>query len=266
MTDILKYLSVYWDYFKQYWRTRLVYRWDFFLGATGQTVNVFAKLAFLTLIFTQVNSLQGWSFNEMLFLAGFSGLVLFTHNVFMFNIYTLGEDYILTGDLDRYLVRPLNPLFQIYSDDVHDNNVPKVIANAALVAYASVQLGLVLTPLQLVYAAASFVSGILVVASIYLAFSSTAFWTGTSKNAIWLVFRISDFRRYPIGIFAVFVQALLVTAVPLAFASFFPASFLLGRDAYMEWQLLSPFAGPVLFALSYAFWKKGLSGYSSTGS
>jgi len=261
-----KYLRIYYLYFVQYMKSRLIYKSDFVLGATAQMMSVVVSLTFLTLIFTQIENLQGWTFNEMLFLAGFGGAVIFTQNVFLFNIIRVGEEYIVKGKLDRFLVRPLNPLFQVYADDVHDNNIPKVIANFALIFYAGYQIGLTPDLLTLIYAAFSMLSGMLVMGSIYLLFSSTAFWTGTSRNAVWLIFRLSNFRRYPIEIFAVIIQGLLVTLVPLAFASFFPASFILGKEGFGSWKLVTPFVGPVFFYIAYRFWKYGLSNYSSTGS
>ena len=261
-----KYLSFYWLYFVQYWKSRLVYKTDFLLGATSQSISMAVSLAFLTLVFTNITNLQGWTFNEMLFLAGFGGTVLFTQNMFLFNITRLGDDYILSGDMDRFLLRPLNPLFQVYADDVHDNNLPKVIANIALVAYASVQIGLKFTFLEIIYAAVSMTSGILVIASIYLLFSTTAFWTGTSRSAVWLFFRVSNFRKYPFEIFAISIQVVLVTLIPIAFASYFPASFLLGKEGFETWKLATPFVGPVFYIMAYKFWRFGLSKYSSTGS
>lgn len=263
---IRKYLSIYLSYFVQYWKSRLEYRSDFLISGTGQLINTVVQLGFLTLIFTQVESIRGWSFNEMLFLAGFSGSVVFTHNFFLFNIYRLGEEYVVTGDLDRFLLRPLSPLFQIYADSVHDNNLPKLIANLALVVYAGTQLGLVMTPVKWFYALFTFVSGVMTVASIYLLFSSTSFWTGTSKSAIWLIFRLSDFRRYPFGIFGLIIQVALVTVVPLAFASYFPVSYILSKPGYETAKLFSLVSGPVLFAVAWLLWRKGLSEYSSTGS
>ena len=261
-----KYIKVYSLYFVQYWKSRLIYKTDFLLGATGQTISMAVSLAFLTLVFTNITNLQGWTFNEMLFLTGFGGTILFIQNFFLFNIFRLGDDYILSGDLDRFLLRPLNPLFQIYADDVHDNNLPKVIANIALVIYSVTQIGLNLTLLQLIYAGFSLISGILVIASIYLLFSTTAFWTGSSRSAVWLFFRLSDFRKYPFEIFAITIQILLVTLVPIAFASYFPASFLLGKEGFTTWKVLTPLVGPIFYFGAYKFWKYGLSKYSSTGS
>lgn len=263
---VKKYLAIYWRYFKQYWKTRLVYKADFAVGFVAQLVNLGASLAFLTLLFTQVESINGWSFNEMLFLAGVGGFIMNFHHIFLFNMFSL-EDYIVDGKMDRFLVRPLSPLFQVYADNVSDNNLSKLIANAALIVYSSSQLGLnLLTVPNVVYGAAALVSGVLVFAAAYMVFATTGFWTGRSRSAIWLIFRLSEYRRYPYNIYSLPIQIILVTAIPLAFASFFPATFFLDRSAWRIWQYISIAAGPALYSLALVFWRYGLSNYSSTGS
>lgn len=263
---IRKYLRIYWLYFRQYWKTRLVYKMDFTVGFIAQLVNLGASLAFLTLLFTQVENINGWTFNEMLFLAGVGGFIMNFHHVFLFNMFHL-EDYIVEGKMDRFLVRPLRPLFQVYADDVSDNNISKLIANSALIIYSANQIGMnLLTPSNVIYGAAALISGTMVFAAAYMAFATTGFWTGRSKSAIWLIFRLSEYRRYPYNIYSLPIQIILITAIPLAFASFFPATFFLERDAWQIWQYISIIAGPVLYGLSLLFWKYGLSNYSSTGS
>jgi len=244
----------------------MVYKKDFVLGMAAQLVSMTTALAFLTLVFTQVNSIQGWSFNELLLLAGFSGFVMNLHHIFLFNIYRLGEDYIVKGGMDRLLLRPLNPLFQLYADDVSDNNVSKFIANGALIIYSSIQIGLEVGLVNLLGGIGFIFSGVLVFAAAFLAFATTAFWTGKSDAAIWLIFQLSDFRKYPYNIYGTAIKVLLVSLVPIAFASFFPVTFLLEKQGWKFWQVISLVAGPVFYFMAYKFWKYGLSQYSSTGS
>jgi ABC-2 type transport system permease protein len=123
-----------------------------------------------------------------------------------------------------------------------------------------------LRPEFALYAVPALFSAVLGFASVYLWISSLAFWTGKNRPLVWIVFRISDFRRYPFSIYSTAIRALLVTLVPLAFASFFPATFFLEREGWRAWQLASLVAGPVAFFLAYRFWEFGLSNYSSTGS
>lgn len=266
MYELKKHMKIYWQYFRQFWKSRMVYKKDFALGMFAQLISLATALAFLTLIFTRVDSIQGWSFNEMLLLAGFSGFVLNVHHLFLFNIYYLGEKYVVKGKLDRVLLRPLNPLFQVYADDVSDNNLSKLVANFALIIYSIAQIGLNLTLFQILLGIGFFVSGLLAYGGAFLAFATTAFWTGRSDAAIWLIFQLSDFRKYPYIIYGDAIKIILVTLVPIAFLSFFPVEFLLGRTGIGSTHITILLAGPVFYLLGYGFWKLGLSNYSSTGS
>lgn len=266
IASIKKHWRVYRKFFAMYMKSRLIYKADFILGFTSQLISLIFSVAFLTLLFTQVENIQGWSFNEILLLAGFSGLILNLHHIFFFAPYRLGEDYIISGKMDRYFVRPLNMLFQVFARYIADDNISKFLANIAIIIYASSQIGLTFEPVKLLYGAAAVVSGVMVIGSIFVTFGTTAFWTGRSQAIFWLFFRISDFRRYPYNIFSQPIKIILVTIVPIAFTSFFPTTFLLDMEQWRSWQIASLVVGPVLYYGAYQFWKYGLSSYSSTGS
>ena len=266
ISGVKKHWSVYKKFFAMYMKSRLIYKADFVLGFTSQLINLVFSVAFLSLLFTQVESIQGWSFNEILLLAGFSGLILNLHHIFFFAPYRLGEDYIISGRMDRYFVRPLNMLFQVFARYIADDNISKVLANIAIVVYAWNQLALSIAPVKIVYGLLAIISGVMVLGSIFVTFGTTAFWTGRSQAIFWLFFRISDFRRYPYNIFSQPIRIILVTIVPIAFTSFFPTTFLLGMPEWRPWQIATLIVGPVMYFLAYQFWKLGLSNYSSTGS
>lgn len=267
LDELKRYIYIYRHYFVQFWKSRLVYRTDFLMGVTSQAISLAGKLAFLGLLFTQVEHINGWDFHEMLLLAGVGGFIMNTHHLFLFNIYRLGETYVVRGKLDRVLVRPLNPLFQVYADDVSDNNLSKLFVNIGLVLYAAQHIAIpVFTPMKMLYLFLALLSGIMVFAAIYLVFATTAFWTGRSDAALWFIFNITDFRRYPYDIYTAPIRALLVTLIPIAFATFFPTTFLLELAEWTEWQLLTLVIGPVFYLIAYQFWKYGMHNYSSTGS
>lgn len=266
ISSIKKHWSVYKKFFVMYMKSRLIYKADFTLGFFSQLVNLIFSVAFISLLFTQVENIQGWTFNEILLLTGFSGLILNLHHVFLFTLYKLGESYIISGKLDRYFVRPLNMLFQVFARYIADDNISKLLANSVIIAYAWNQLSYTLTPLKVLYGLTAVFSGVMVIGAIFLVFATTAFWTGRSQAVFWLFFRISDFRKYPYNIFSQPIQLLLITLVPIAFTSFFPTTYLLDMTQWRPWQLASLIVGPIFYLIAYKFWRYGLSEYSSTGS
>jgi ABC-2 type transport system permease protein len=71
--------------------------------------------------------------------------------------------------------------------------------------------------------------------------------------------------QYPLTIYPKAIGVWLTWVIPYGFASFYPASYLLGKDiGALAW--LGPVVAAALLALAYAVWRFGLRYYSSTGS
>lgn len=66
-----------------------------------------------------------------------------------------------------------------------------------------------------------------------------------------------EFARYPITIYPHFIGVLLTWIVPFAVTSYYPVSYLLGRDA--GWlAFITPFVAGVLLTVGYRFRLVGL--------
>ncbi|WP_210364160.1 ABC-2 family transporter protein [Bacillus sp. REN3] len=60
--------------------------------------------------------INGWTFNEILFIYGIAATGRSIHQIFFDNLWTLGWQYIHPGKLDSLLIRPVNPLFHVEAD------------------------------------------------------------------------------------------------------------------------------------------------------
>src|SRR5579883_2310093 len=100
----------------EYWRinllTLLEYRANFVMWFVFTIVYHGVALGALYVTMRQFPSMNGWSFREMFFLYALwmGGHEL--HNVLFFNIVTVPE-FVREGRFDRFLVRPLDTLFQV---------------------------------------------------------------------------------------------------------------------------------------------------------
>jgi len=267
LDEVKHHWQVYRSFFIAFVKTKLIYKTDFILGTLNQLVSLTASVAFIGLIFTQIESLNGWSIYELLFLAGVSRLILNVHGFFGFGPFSLGEHYIVRGRLDRFKVRPLNVLFQVYGSYVQTHAFSDIVASIFLIAYTLPYLGVtVITPLNMVYFLFAVVSGVLTIGAVFLAFASTGFWTGRTESLFQIFFDLASFRKYPLTIYSAPLKAFFTVLFPVAFASFYPVTFLLGKESSAFLEFTTLFVGPVFYLGAYGFWRYGLSKYSSTGS
>jgi hypothetical protein len=68
-------------YFAQFLKMRMAYRADFLVDLAANLFAIGIQLATLTVLFSKVPSLRGWSFEQVLFIYGFSLLPLGLFNL-----------------------------------------------------------------------------------------------------------------------------------------------------------------------------------------
>src|SRR5712692_3603942 len=92
------------------------YRVSFLIGLGALFIAQGASLATIWVIMQKVPSLNGWTLTELLLIYG---LVIFCRSfshMFTDNTWRVGGA-IRAGDFDRYLVRPIDPLFHLLADE-----------------------------------------------------------------------------------------------------------------------------------------------------
>src|SRR5690625_3218938 len=111
----MKYLKLYWNYFKYNFKSIYIYKLDFFIGNISFVISSLALLATIFIIFNVTDSIGEFNVKEMVFLYGFVSLARALWNFFLFNTINIGS-YIKSGQLDLILIRTVNTLFILISE------------------------------------------------------------------------------------------------------------------------------------------------------
>ncbi len=260
-----RYLDLYRYFVIQRFKILMEYRLNFFIGSTSTAVLQAASLAAIWVVMRQIPSLNGWNFYEVILVYGLLTMGESITHMFADNLWTIGWVYVRSGDFDRFLVRPIDPLFHLLADRFCHDGFGNLITGALLVGVSMHNLGIALTPLRLVYILVSVISGGLIFIALNLFTATSVFWIMESIPVTQMVFTMNEFAKYPLSIYHSSIRILLTWIIPYGFVSFYPASYLLGRDAgTLVW--LSPLVAGVFIFAAYRFWLFGLRHYSSTGS
>ena len=260
-----RYLNLYLRFLAQRFKVLLEYRVNFLLGVVSTAAMQAAGVAAIWVIMRQVPDINGWGFDEVLLVYGLITLAKSLAHMFADNLWTLGEVYIRTGGFDRFLVRPIDPLFHLLADRFCHDGIGDFLVGLALVIKASTALGIAADPANLVYLAVSVAAGGGIFVALNLITATTAFWIVQSIPVTNSVFKFHEFAQYPLTIYPKAIGILLTWVLPYAFASFYPASHLLERDVGAM-AFLGPPVAAVLLVASYGVWRFGLRRYASTGS
>ena len=264
------YLATY----ARYWRisllTMLEYRANFIMWAAFTIIYHGTALVALWVTLRNFPSINGWDFRETAFMYALWMLGHAVHNTFFFTVGSVPE-FIREGRFDRFLVRPLDPLFQAMTVPMQvspDELVLAVIYLAAATAFAHVHVG----PVFVLYVPLVAIGGALIDFGINLVIATLAFWFIRIDALRWVFMSLEqEFSRYPISIYQRGVRVALAFVLPFAFMNYFPATYLLGKaedglHLNNAVGLLTPLVGLVCAAAGYAFWRVGIDRYQGTGS
>ena len=262
---MLRYLHLYRHFLAQRLKVLMEYRVNFLVGATSTIFLQAAGLLAIWAVMRQVPEINGWSFDEILLVYGLLTLAKSINHMFADNLWTLGNSYIRTGSFDRFLVRPIDPLFHLLADRFCHDGIGSFLVGAALVAKAMIGLGIAASPANLLYLFLAIASGGAIFISLNLITAVSSFWVVESIPVVRSVFEFNEFAKFPLTIYPRAIGILLTWLVPYGFASFYPASHLLDRDVGALAWLGLPLAA-LLSLVAYRFWLVGLRHYASTGS
>lgn len=261
-----KYLKLYPYYVSRSIKARLSYRLDAVIGMFGFLIENTILFSTLYLTIRTIPSLNGWDINMMGFLYGFYLIPKAIDHIFSDQIWQLSNGGITRGILDKYLIKPINPLFQLIAEMIQLEGVGELILGIVFLA--------VFTPtLTIAWSLSSILSLIVIVIfamgfffAIKLIFASISFWTKRSIEVMTLVYDFSNFAKYPLEIFNRMIRIVMTFVLPFSVVIYFPIQTLIFGGNMWTSTLYVAIASTIMVLISLVVWTKGLKRYESAGS
>jgi ABC-2 type transport system permease protein len=260
-------VSIYYYYFKQFLKSKAEYRVDFLFGIASQIlISLFGLLFILMLLDGEsVKQIGDWSRLEVMLIYGYSMLSFALFNTVATNLYRFGDRYVIGGEFDRVLVRPLNSLSQVLFEAFNLESIGTFILGACIFSYACRGLHLSLGILDYCWLGISVISGSIILISVFISLSTLSFYFEDKLGIGAPVYSLINFGRYPTPIFNSTIQFILSFIIPFAFVAFYPATHFLGREEYRYFCYCTPLVALASFSFALFFWCQGVKRYASTG-
>jgi ABC-2 type transport system permease protein len=245
------------------------YRLSFALFTLGQVLVTVLDFGAIIVIFHQVHALAGWSFADVAFLYGSSGVCAGIADTFISPV-ERASFHIKQGSFDQFLVRPLGPLFQLSTQEFALRRVGKLLQPAVVLIVAATQVSVGWDVARAGVLFSSLAAGVVIFGAIWVMTSSLAFWTvDTQEVANSFTYGGSLMTQYPLDVLGVWMRR-FVLFVPLAFVNYLPATWLLHRPDVLGlpvWvRLSSPVVALLVALVARAVWLSAIRHYRSTGS
>lgn len=242
------------------------YKIDFLTGAVSFLINQVINIAFLWIIFSQIPSLVGYSFEQIVFIYGFSLIPKAIDHLFCDNLWSIGYFIVRKGDFDKYLTRPINPLFHVLVEKFQVDAFGELLVGLLLIGSVIGQVDIQWSFLNILLLILVVPFAALIYTGIKTVTAALSFWIKRSGNVMHMCYMCNDFAKYPTTIYNNVVRGVITFIIPFAFTAFYPASyFLTGENALFN------IGGTVLislllFAVSVLVWNRGIRAYESAGS
>ena len=229
-----------------------------------------AELAAVFIVFAHAGRIAGFGITEALLFYGLAGVTFSTTDFVMGSVERLGG-HIRRGTFDTMLLRPVSPLVQLATDEFSPRRLGKVVPAAVALGYALAHAGIAWTPARVAALPLAVGCGMVICGSIWIIGACIQFFVteaGEAANSV--TYGGQALTEYPLAVYGRGVVRAVTYAVPLAFVSWQPGLYLLGRADPLGMPPALRYAAPgvaaVLAVLAALVWRTGLRHYRSTGS
>lgn len=270
MHTLSRYLRL-WLAFGRYGLVReLTFRTNFLVKLFVEILWLSILLVFYETVFVQTNHVATWSREEYLFFVGcyftLGGLMelFFLENCNQF------ADLVRTGDLDFYLLRPIDEQFLVTCRNIDWSCGANVLMGLGVMLIALVSLGWSFNLLQVALFLAMFASGLALCYSCMLMLTSASVWFMRNQSLYEMWWLFTTLMRYPREIFTSWWAAPMAWffsfVVPIMLVTNIPAQVMLDKAFDPRVVGYTVLATVIMLWLSRRFFMHALSRYRSASS
>jgi len=245
-------------------QSEIEYRANTLVNLINSALMVILLIAILNAFFFRVETLGGWSLDQMLALFGVALILEGLIDCWLYpSLHRLSES-VRRGDLDLVLVRPVDSQFAMSFSNLHIWKAPNIFIGFGIVLYSMNQLG-TLSPINVAQFLLMLTCGIAIFYSIFLATCTLAFWL-TMIEDVWIItYSLMEVGRFPVTAYPGWMRIVMTYVVPIAFISNVPAEAAAGLLT-IDRQIAGFVVAALALGLSRWFWRYSLARYSSASS
>ncbi len=251
-------------------RAQMQYKTSFWMELLGFGLVTGLEFVAVAILLARFQTIVGWSLAEVALLYGLSSLAFGIAEMVGRGFDAPFERMMQQGAFDTVLTRPLGSFFSVLASEFQLMRLGRMTQAVAVLSYGLARLPIAWTLDKVVVLLLSLLSGAVIYIGLVVMGATVCFWTIKTPEVI-NVFTVggSEAASYPISIYGGLVRNIFLLVIPIAFANYPAALYLLGRTdplglpAWLAW--FAPAVAALFFGVALAFWRVGVTKYASTG-
>lgn len=246
-------------------RSQLSYKADSIIMMISFAVTETISLATVYLIVGSVPALGVWTFQSLAFLFGFTLVPKAIDHIFTDELWILAYWAVLHGDLDVYMTRPINPLFQFLAKTFKWDGIGEFAVGIVVMCVFASSSGIAWTASGVIGLIVCGLLGIFCFTGIKLMFASLAFWIKSAGVFLNTVYGFSNYAKYPVRYMGKAFASIMFFVIPFGLFLYYPVECLI-TGTNIWWSVLwSAVAAVIIMALACTVWRLGIRRYESAG-
>jgi ABC-2 type transport system permease protein len=177
--------------------SEMAFRANFLVKLLVEILWLGILLVFYWKLFENTSSIAGWTRSEYFFFVGCHYTLTGIVETFFLSNCTEFAELIRTGDLDQYLLKPIDEQFLVSCRWIDWSTLPNILQGAGIMIAALVVRGWTVEPLRLVLFIVLLGCGCALAYSFLLMLSCTAVWLVRNQNLMEMWWMITTLMRYP---------------------------------------------------------------------
>lgn len=263
----MRYIRLIGIFIRTAFQNESAYRLNFFMNLLNVALSLAGGIGGIYILFSNNESLNGWSMSETLAVLGVYMLVQAVKGLVispsMNKLGGMGGE-IEMGTFDYTLLKPISKQYYVSIREWSLWSVLHIAVSIGVIILAMSEMDVEVTAASTTEFLFALVISMGLLYSIMLILSSIAFWyRGT--YVLWIMEDVLQVGRYPIGIYPNFIKLLLTWVFPIGFIVSVPVEILMQKADLV--MLLAGFVMMfVLFVVATVFFNISLRKYSSASS
>ena len=260
LTEVKNNIKYFFSAIKVGIKSAMAYKASFIIQALFMMINNLFFLVFWGVVFSKTGSDTSISFNNVLFLWGFSAASYGIAYFFFGGMQKINE-YIINGTMDSFLLQPKNVLLNVLT------------SKCVFSAFGDLLYGIIIALVavkgdigRFIFFLVISITGSVFFISTEIILRSLTVWLGDTKTIAgrYIDMLLITFSTYPENIFRTGIKVMLYTVVPVAYLAYIPSKIMVGFNLYLLIAIVV--AELVYSTVAYKVFNKAIKNYESGNS
>lgn len=250
-------------------RSEMQYRASLAAETFGAFIITALDFIAIVILLGRFQGIGGWTLAEVAFLYG-AATVSFSLAELNAGGFDFFDQLVVRGEFDRLLIRPLGAFFQMLTEAWPLRRFGRLTQGGIALIFALASLAGGWDWGRWLFLFVMIAGGALFFLAIFIGGSTACFWSPqTSELTNIFSYGGQLMASYPMSIYERWMRHFFTFVIPMAFVSYYPSLWLLGKSdpfGLPRWfSFLAPFVVVIVFAAAVAFWRFGVRHYQSVG-